>query len=141
VPAITAASGCAAYAGIPLTHRDHAQSCTFVTGHLKDNSVHLNWTQLAAPNQTIVVYMGSMGLAKICESLIKHGSPEDLPIALIEQGTTAQQRISTGTLSTLPISLTGYSIAQPALIIIGTVVSLQQRLQWFGLENATLSVE
>jgi uroporphyrin-III C-methyltransferase/precorrin-2 dehydrogenase/sirohydrochlorin ferrochelatase len=85
--------------------------------------------------------MGSMGLAKICESLIKHGSPEDLPIALIEQGTTAQQRITTGTLTSLPISLTGYSIAQPALIIIGTVVSLQQRLQWFGLENATLSVE
>ena len=141
VPGITAASGCSAYAGIPLTHRDHAQSCIFVTGHLKDNSVHLNWTQLAAPNQTIVVYMGSMGLEKICQSLIAHGSPKDLPIALIEQGTTAQQCTITATLSSLPALVAQRTIAQPALIIIGTVVSLHQRLQWFERENVTLSIE
>ncbi|MDD1607814.1 MAG: siroheme synthase CysG, partial [Methylococcaceae bacterium] len=105
VPGITAASGCATYAGIPLTHRDHAQSCTFVTGHLKDNSIHLNWTQLAAPNQTIVIYMGLVGLEKICQSLIAHGSPENLPIALIQQGTTHNQRVIIGTLATLPAQI------------------------------------
>ncbi|MFZ2725816.1 MAG: siroheme synthase CysG [Methylococcaceae bacterium] len=131
VPGITAASGCAAYAGIPLTHRDHAQSCTFVTGHLKDNSVHLNWTQLAVANQTIVVYMGSMGLEKICQALIEHGSPKNLPIALVEQGTTKQQRVITGTLSTLPAIVAEQPVLPPTLIIIGTVVSLHQRLQWF----------
>lgn len=131
VPGITAASGCAAYAGIPLTHRDYAQSCTFVTGHLKNDTVHLNWTQLAAPNQTIVVYMGSMGLEKICQALIAHGSPPDLPIALIEQGTTAQQRVIIGTLSTLAASVAEQPVTPPTLIIIGTVVSLHERLHWF----------
>ncbi|POZ52676.1 siroheme synthase CysG [Methylovulum psychrotolerans] len=131
VPGITAASGCASYAGIPLTHRDHAQSCTFVTGHLKDDSINLNWTQLAAPNQTIVVYMGSMGLEKICQSLMAHGSPADLPIALIQQGTTRTQRVYTGTLSTLPAQIAQEKISPPTLIIIGTVVSLHKQLGWF----------
>ncbi|MCX7098160.1 MAG: siroheme synthase CysG [Methylococcales bacterium] len=131
VPGITAASGCAAYAGIPLTHRDHAQSCTFVTGHLKDNSINLNWLQLAAPNQTIVIYMGSAGLEKICHSLIAHGSPEDLPIALIQQGTTSQQRVITGTLASLPPLVAEQDIKPPTLIIIGTVVNLHKQLNWF----------
>jgi uroporphyrin-III C-methyltransferase / precorrin-2 dehydrogenase / sirohydrochlorin ferrochelatase len=131
VPGITAASGCAAYAGIPLTHREHSQSCTFVTGHLKDNSINLNWTQLAAPNQTIVIYMGLVGLEKICQSLIAHGSPEDLPIALIQQGTTSNQRIITGTLKTLPATVAGLNIKPPTLIIIGTVVTLHDKLNWF----------
>lgn len=131
VPGITAASGCATYAGIPLTHRDHAQSCTFVTGHLKDDSINLNWTQLAAPNQTIVVYMGLVGLEKICQSLIDHGSPTDLPIALIQQGTTHNQRVVTGTLSSLPAKVAGLNIAPPTLIIIGTVVTLHDKLNWF----------
>ncbi|MDO9106000.1 MAG: siroheme synthase CysG [Methylovulum sp.] len=131
IPGITAASGCAAYAGIPLTHRDHAQSCTFVTGHLKDNSINLNWTQLAAPQQTIVVYMGLVGLEKICLSLIEHGSPKDLPIALVQQGTTTTQRVVTGTLATLPAKVAGLQINPPTLIIIGTVVTLHDRLNWF----------
>jgi uroporphyrin-III C-methyltransferase/precorrin-2 dehydrogenase/sirohydrochlorin ferrochelatase len=131
VPGITAASGCATYAGIPLTHRDHAQSCTFVTGHLKDNTVNLNWTQLAAPDQTIVIYMGLAGLEKICESLITHGSPKDLPIAIVQQGTTANQKVITGTLETLPGKVAGQHIKPPTLIIIGTVVKLHDKLNWF----------
>ncbi len=131
VPGITAASGCATYAGIPLTHRDHAQSCTFVTGHLKDDSINLNWTQLAAPNQTIVIYMGLVGLEKICQSLIAHGSPKDLPIALVQQGTTSNQRVVTGTLETLPATIARLEIKPPTLIIIGTVVTLHDKLNWF----------
>ncbi len=131
VPGITAASGCATYSGIPLTHRDHAQSCTFVTGHLKDNSVNLNWTQLAAPNQTIVIYMGLAGLEKICQSLIAHGSPKDLPIAIVQQGTTSNQRVLTGTLETLPGKIAGQDIKPPTLTIIGTVVTLHDKLSWF----------
>jgi len=131
VPGITAASGCATYAGIPLTHRDHAQSCTFVTGHLKDNSVNLNWTQLAAPNQTIVIYMGLAGLEKICQSLIAHGSSKDLPIAIVQQGTTSNQRVITGTLATLPDKVANQDIKPPTLIIIGSVVTLHDKLSWF----------
>ena len=136
VPGITAASGCASYAGIPLTHRDHAQSCTFVTGHLKDNSINLNWTQLAAPNQTIVIYMGLVGLEKICQSLIAHGSPKDLPIALVQQGTTPNQRVITGTLETLPVIISSLNIKPPTLIIIGTVVTLHDKLNWFHGSHA-----
>ncbi|MGR9086313.1 MAG: siroheme synthase CysG [Gammaproteobacteria bacterium] len=131
VPGITAASGCATYAGIPLTHRDHAQSCTFVTGHLKDGSINLNWTQLAAPNQTVVIYMGLVGLKTICESLIAHGSPSDLPIALIQQGTTHNQKVITATLETMPAVVAGQNIRPPTLIIIGTVVHLHSKLEWF----------
>ncbi|TRW97954.1 siroheme synthase CysG [Candidatus Methylobacter oryzae] len=137
VPGITAASGCATYSGIPLTHRDHAQSCTFVTGHLKDNSVNLNWTQLAAPNQTIVIYMGLAGLEKICQSLIAHGSPKDLPIAIVQQGTTSNQRVITGTLETLPGKVAAQDIKPPTLIIIGTVVTLHDKLNWFSDEYRT----
>jgi uroporphyrin-III C-methyltransferase/precorrin-2 dehydrogenase/sirohydrochlorin ferrochelatase len=131
VPGITAASGCATYAGIPLTHRDHAQSCTFVTGHLKDGTINLNWTQLAAPNQTVVIYMGLVGLEKICAALIAHGSPKDLPIALIQQGTTNNQRVITGTLESMPDAVAGQNIKAPTLIIIGTVVNLHDKLKWF----------
>jgi len=132
VPGITAASGCASYAGIPLTHRDHAQSCTFVTGHLKDNSVNLNWQQLACPQQTLVIYMGLLGLEKICAALIAHGSPADLPVAVIQQGTTANQRVIIGTLTTLPEKIAHQTIKPPTLIIIGTVVNLHSQLNWFN---------
>ena len=131
VPGITAASGCATYAGIPLTHRDHAQSCTFVTGHLKDGTINLNWKQLVAPNQTIVIYMGLIGLEKICAAMIEYGSSEDLPIAIIQQGTTIHQRVITGTLKSLPKKVANEEIKAPTLIIIGTVVSLQKKLAWF----------
>lgn len=132
VPGITAATGCASYAGIPLTHRDYAQSCIFVTGHLKDDSVNLDWTQLAVLNQTVVIYMGLIGLQQICDALIAHGSSPDLPMALIEQGTTAKQRVLIGTLSTLPEKVKHEFIKPPSLIIIGNVVSLHEKLRWFN---------
>ncbi len=131
VPGITAASGCATYAGIPLTHRDYAQSCMFVTGHLKDGSVDLNWPLLATPNQTVVIYMGLVGLPSICKNLIAHGVMETMPIALIEQGTTQRQRVFTGQLCDFSESIKDQSIKAPTLIIIGEVVSLQQNLAWF----------
>ena len=131
VPGITAASGCAAYAGIPLTHRDYAQSCVFVTGHLKDGGINLDWDALAKPQQTIVVYMGLVGLPLICQELIKRGLPENLPAALIEQGTTPHQRIFTGTLTTLPEIVESADVHAPTLTIIGEVVKLHGKLEWF----------
>jgi uroporphyrin-III C-methyltransferase/precorrin-2 dehydrogenase/sirohydrochlorin ferrochelatase len=131
VPGITAASGCAAYAGIPLTHRDHAQSAVFVTGNLKDGTLDLNWTALAAPHQTVVFYMGLHGLPLICEQLIKHGRSGETPAALVQQGTTAQQRVHTGTLLTLPDLVAQHEIRPPTLIIVGEVVRLRDKLTWF----------
>ena len=131
VPGITAASGCASYAGIPLTHRDHAQSCTFVTGHLKQDSTDLNWQQLSAPNQTIVFYMGLLGLEKICQSLIENGCSQNHPIAIIQQGTTIHQRVITGTLKSLPKKVAEDKLKAPTLIIVGTVVTLHDKLNWF----------
>lgn len=131
VPGITAASGCATYAGIPLTHRDHAQSCAFVTGHLKDGTVDLNWRSLATPNQTVVIYMGLVGLPVICEKLIEHGVSGDMQIALVQQGTTQNQKVFVGTLSTMVEKIEGIKIQAPTLIIIGSVVSLHKQLTWF----------
>ena len=131
VPGVTAASGCATYAGIPLTHRDHAQSCAFVTGHLKDGSVNLNWQALSTPNQTVVIYMGLVGLPTICEKLIEHGVSKDMPIALVQQGTTKNQKVFTGTLSTMVEIIKDEEVKAPTLIIIGSVVSLQNKLAWF----------
>ncbi len=131
VPGITAAAGCASYAGIPLTHRDHAQSCVFVTGHLKDGTINLNWGQLVSPNQTVVIYMGLIGLRQICQSLIEYGCPKEHPIAIIQQGTTENQRVITGTLLTLPEQVKNETLSPPTLIIIGTVVTLHKKLDWF----------
>lgn len=131
VPGITAAAGCASYAGIPLTHRDHAQSCTFVTGHLKDGSINLDWQQLSRPNQTVVIYMGLAGLATICRSLMAHGCPADHPIAVIQQGTTRNQRVLTGTLVDMPKRVEQTEMEPPTLIIVGSVVTLHQQLDWF----------
>jgi len=137
VPGVTAAAGCASYAGIPLTHRDHAQSCTFVTGHLKDGNINLNWQQLAAPQQTIVIYMGLVGLEKICEALIAHGCPTDHPIAIVQQGTTRNQKVLTGTLSDMPRKVSQADIQPPTLIIVGTVVTLREKLNWFQHQQVT----
>jgi uroporphyrin-III C-methyltransferase/precorrin-2 dehydrogenase/sirohydrochlorin ferrochelatase len=131
VPGITAANGCAAYAGIPLTHRDYAQSCLFVTGQLKDGSVDLNWPMLVQPRQTIVVYMGLLGVEVLCRELIAHGMNAAMPAALIEQGTTPHQRVLTGTLTTLPDMVKNAQARAPTLIIIGEVVRLHNKLAWF----------
>jgi len=131
VPGITAAAGCASYAGIPLTHRDHAQSCVFVTGHLKDGSVDLNWPALAQPNQTVVFYMGLHGVRQICKQLVAHGLAASTPAALVEQGTTQNQQVYAGTLDTLPALVGRHDIKPPTLIIVGSVVSLHDKLAWF----------
>ncbi|PSJ17409.1 siroheme synthase CysG [Nitrosomonas supralitoralis] len=131
VPGITAASGVAAYAGIPLTHRDYAQSCIFVTGHLKNKMIDLDWAHLARPNQTIVIYMGLLGLPVLCQQLIVHGLPSSTPAAIIQQGTTQKQKIVTGTLQTLPNLTAAVNLTPPTLIIVGEVVKLHQNLTWF----------
>ena len=131
VPGVTAASGCASYSGIPLTHRDHAQSCTFVTGHLKDGTINLNWPQLAAPRQTVVIYMGLQGLPVICEQLIAHGCSPDHPVAIIQKGTTAHQKIVTGSLTTIQEHVVNAQLQSPTLIIVGSVVELHEKLNWF----------
>ncbi len=131
VPGITAATGCASYAGIPLTHRDHAQSCVFVTGHLKAGELDLNWAALAQPSQTIVCYMGLVGLPVFCDSLIQHGLQPDTPAALIERGTTSAQGVYTGTLQSLPDLIARHDVTAPTLIMVGSVVSLREKFAWF----------
>ncbi|WAH61070.1 siroheme synthase CysG [Pseudomonas silvicola] len=131
VPGITAASGCAAYAGIPLTHRDHAQSVRFITGHLKDGTSDLPWSDLVAPAQTLVFYMGLVGLPIICQQLIAHGRAADTPAALVQQGTTVNQRVFTGTLADLPRLVAEHEVHAPTLVIVGEVVQLREKLAWF----------
>ncbi|MDH4560625.1 siroheme synthase CysG [Pseudomonas sp. BN411] len=136
VPGITAASGCSTYAGIPLTHRDYAQSVRFVTGHLKDGSCDLPWRDLVAPGQTLVFYMGLVGLPVICEQLIKHGRAAETPAALIQQGTTSHQRVFTGTLANLPQLVAEHEVHAPTLVIVGEVVTLRDKLAWFEGDQA-----
>ncbi|WP_374555061.1 siroheme synthase CysG [Aquitalea pelogenes] len=131
VPGITSANGAASYAGIPLTHRDHAQSVTFVTGHKKDGSIDLDWPALTRPGQTVVVYMGLTMAADLCAAFIAHGKPADTPAAVIEWATTTRQRTLTGTLQSLPALISSYGVASPALIIVGSVVTLADKLAWF----------
>jgi uroporphyrin-III C-methyltransferase/precorrin-2 dehydrogenase/sirohydrochlorin ferrochelatase len=131
VPGITAALGAAAYAGIPLTHRDYAQSCVFVTGSLKDGSMDLDWTALARPRQTIVVYMGLPGLPLLCRKLVENGLPAGTRAAVVQQGTTSSQRVVTGTLETLPALAIEARLHAPTLIIVGNVVRLRETLNWF----------
>ena len=131
VPGITAASGCASYAGIPLTHRDHSQSVRFIAGHQKNNELDLNWAELIAPNQTLVFYMGLNGLETICERLISFGMNPSTPAALIEKGTTRDQCTYVGDLLTLPAKVRKGKAKAPTLIIIGSVVSLHSKLSWF----------
>ena len=132
VPGITAANGISCYSGIPLTHRDYAQSCLFTTGHLKDGSLDLDWKSLAKPNQTVVIYMGLGALREIAHQLVRHGMPANTPAAAVEKGTTPQQRVITGTLLTLPDRVHTVGLKSPSLIIVGQVVALNKRLQWFG---------
>ena len=131
VPGVTAAAGCAAYSGIPLTHRDHAQACIFVTGHLRDGTVNLNWEMLAHASQTLVFYMGLHGLKIICQQLTAHGLDPLTPAALVTKGTTPEQRVLIGDLSTLPELVDAHNVQGPTLIIVGSVVTLHNKLHWY----------
>lgn len=132
VPGVTAAAGCAAYAGIPLTHRDYAQSVRFLTGHLKDGSTELPWDELVHPAQTLVIYMGLTGLESISQSLIRFGMRPSMPVAVVEKGTSAQQRVFTSTIKDIHQVAVQNEVKSPALLIIGEVVTLQDKLAWFG---------
>lgn len=131
VPGITAANGCAAYSGIPLTHRDHAQACIFVTGHEKDGELNLNWDNLIQPRQTVVLYMGLTSLAAITNGFISHGADPNTPAAVVENGTRTGQRVIAGTLDSLLDRTSQAEVRSPALIIVGSVVSLREKLSWF----------
>lgn len=130
VPGITAASGCSAYAGIPLTHRDYAQSVRFLTGHLKEGSPELPWDELVYENQTLVLYMGLVGLENTCQQLIAHGQRPNMPVALISKGTTPEQKVVVGTLADIASKVSEHHIQAPTLTIIGEVVSLREQLKW-----------
>lgn len=135
VPGITAASGCSTYAGIPLTHRDHAQACTFVTGHGKDGQVELDWKALIQPSHTVCVYMGLAQMPNLTGAFIKHGAAPDLPVAVVDNGTRRHQRVVTGTLETISSKVAEADLKGPAIIIIGTVVTLHDKLAWFQPDN------
>jgi len=130
IPGVTAANGCAAYAGIPLTHRDYAQSVVMVTGNLKDGRVNLDWKGLVRPGQTIVIYMGLTGLEQICEGLRKAGMSGQMPVALIERGTLPGQRVMTSTLEAMPERVRDVEIHAPTLMVVGEVVRLHQQFSW-----------
>ena len=134
VPGVTAAAGVAAYAGIPLTHRDHAHSVVFTTGFLKDGALDLDWPLLAHRGQTLVIYMGVSRLAEICAQLVAHGLPATTPVAVIERGTTHAQRIVKAELATLADEVLRAGIRPPSLTIVGDVVKLYPRLSWFQPE-------
>jgi uroporphyrin-III C-methyltransferase/precorrin-2 dehydrogenase/sirohydrochlorin ferrochelatase len=132
VPGITAASGCSSYAGIPLTHRDYAQSCVFVTGQLKEGELELNWTSLVQPRQTVVVYMGLAGLPQLSSQLQAHGMSPDMPAALVQQGTTDNQKVWLSTIAELPAVAEKEQPIAPTLVIIGEVTQLHNNLAWFN---------
>ena len=139
VPGITAASGCASYAGIPLTHRDHSQACIFVTGHRRNGEETLNWEMLSHANQTVVFYMGLENVERICSSLKAHGRSPSTPAALVEKGTTAEQRVFVGDLDSLPGIIADNEVRAPTLILVGEVVALHHKLGWYkpGTEIGT----
>ena len=132
VPGITAASGCASYAGIPLTHRDYSQSVRFLTGHTRDGRVPLEWDLLVKEQQTLVFYMGLAGLPDICDQLLKHGMPSSTPVAVIQQGTTQTQKVVVGNLDRIADLAVEKEVQAPTIIIIGEVVRLQESLSWFN---------
>lgn len=137
VPGVTAASGMAASTGIPLTHRDHAQTVTFTTGHLRDGSVNLDWEALARPHQTVVIYMGMGALEIICRELIAHGLPASTPAAVVHAATTPRQRIVTSPLGTLPDLTREAGLRTPSLIVIGSVVDMYDRVSHAVIRSAS----
>jgi uroporphyrin-III C-methyltransferase/precorrin-2 dehydrogenase/sirohydrochlorin ferrochelatase len=132
VPGVTAALACAAYAGVPLTHRDHAQSVRFVTAHTKDSVDTLDWRALAQEKQTLAVYMGVAGLDRLRQKLLEHGRAAGTPFALVENGSRPEQRVLTGTLADLPELARLHDLQSPALLILGEVAALAHTLHWFG---------
>ena len=138
VPGITAANGVACYAGIPLTHRDYAQACLFITGHLRDGKLDMDWTAMLRPHQTLVIYMGVSELHNLCQALIQRGLSPTMPAAIVEHGTTRKQRVLVADVSTLAEKALAMSIKPPALTIIGEVVKLHQRCDWFHPDNPSL---
>lgn len=137
MPRITAALGCAAYAGIPLTHRDHAQSLRVVTAHGQASLDQLDWPSLASANQTLAFYMGVAGLEHIRNQLIAHGRSPSTPFAIIENDSRPEQRVIAGQLSALPGLARSHDVRAPALLIVGQVAALATRLHWFGSEALT----
>ena len=141
VPGITAANGVSSYAGIPLTHRDYAQACLFITGHLKakegstELSLDLDWIAMSRPRQTVVIYMGLVGLKEICEKLIEHGVASTMPVAVVQQGTTQRQKVVTATLADLAEKVEAAGMKPPCLTIVGEVVKLREKLNWFNIES------
>jgi uroporphyrin-III C-methyltransferase/precorrin-2 dehydrogenase/sirohydrochlorin ferrochelatase len=132
IPGISAANGIACYAGIPLTHRQYAQSVLYVTGHLCSGKLDLDWVALTRPRQTVVIYMGLSALPVICEKLIEHGLPSSHPIAVVQHGTTVEQRIVSGTLETIADQVTASKLQSPSLILLGNVVPLSECLGWYA---------
>ncbi len=132
IPGITAAGGCCAYAGIPLTHRDFAQSVVFVTAHGRDEELELNWESLTQPNQTLVFYMGLANAELVSRGLITHGLPADTPAALVQNGTTFNQKVAVGNIETLPRLIQEQGFQRPTLIIVGHTVTLHEKLQWYN---------
>ena len=136
VPGITAALGAASYAGIPLTHRDHAQSCVFVTGNTQDGALNVDWAAIVRPRQTVVIYMGFQNLDELCRELVSHGLAPSTPAAMVQQATTASQRVVCADLATLAQRAHEAGLKPPTLIIVGEVVRLRDRLQWFEAHQA-----
>ncbi len=131
-PGITAAAACSAYSGIPLTHRDHAQACVFVTGHGKNGPIELDWSALIRPNQTVAVYMGLGHLEELAKAFVERGADPDLPVAVIDNGARANQRVVTGTLGTIAAKARAAALRGPTIIIVGTVVALRDKLNWYS---------
>jgi uroporphyrin-III C-methyltransferase/precorrin-2 dehydrogenase/sirohydrochlorin ferrochelatase len=132
IPGITAASGCCAYAGIPLTHRDYAQSCQFITAHGKDDMLELNWESLTLPGQTLVFYMGLGNAGLLTRKLIEYGMPAKAPAAVIQNGTSINQKVVLGSIEKLEKTIATHKIRQPGLIIVGETVKLHSRLKWYN---------
>ncbi len=140
-PGVTAAIGAAAYAGIPLTHRDHAQACVFVTGHGKDGNIDLDWTALLQPRQTVAIYMGLRNLEALTREFILRGANGDLPAAIVDNATRANQRVVVGTLETLAAKARAADLHGPSIVIVGTVVGLRDKLDWHASSRQNSSAE
>ena len=136
VPGITAALGAASYAGIPLTHRDYAQSCVFVTGNTQDGALNVDWAAIVRPRQTVVIYMGFQNLDELCRELVAHGLAPTTPAAMVQQATTSAQRVVSADLATLGDRAHEAGLKPPTLIIVGEVVKLRERLEWFDANRA-----